>query len=156
MSRTFGRTAIGLLGLAVFLNFMNLPRSASMVGGLVLTLMTLPTIIIASRASLKSVPPSIREAALGVGAQQQVAAQGLAAPDRAHQRLDLVVAVAQGAGTQVAAVERITVAQHDVERTGDGVAAAVGRGRTDDLDALHQLGRDAVDEEAAAPETDVE
>ena len=60
----------GLLGLAVFLNFMNLPRSASLVGGLVLTLMTLPTIIIASRASLKSVPPSIREAALGVGASQ--------------------------------------------------------------------------------------
>ena len=60
----------GLLGLAVFLNFMHMPRSASMVGGLVLTLMTLPTIIIASRASLKSVPPSIREAALGVGASQ--------------------------------------------------------------------------------------
>jgi phosphate transport system permease protein len=60
----------GLLGLAVFLNFMSLPRSSSMVGGLVLTLMTLPTIIIASRASLKSVPPSIREAALGVGASK--------------------------------------------------------------------------------------
>ena len=60
----------GLLGLAVFLNFMNLPRSASLVGGLVLTLMTLPTIIIASRASLQSVPPSIREAALGIGASQ--------------------------------------------------------------------------------------
>ncbi|NCC77696.1 MAG: DUF3333 domain-containing protein, partial [Clostridia bacterium] len=60
----------GLLGLAVFLNFMNLPRSSSTVGGLVLTLMTLPTIIIASRASLKSVPPSIREAALGVGASK--------------------------------------------------------------------------------------
>jgi phosphate transport system permease protein len=58
----------GLLGLAVFLNFMNFPRSAPLVGGLVLTLMTLPTIIIASRASLKSVPPSIREAALGIGA----------------------------------------------------------------------------------------
>ena len=58
----------GLLGLAVFLNFFGLPRSAPMVGGLVLTLMTLPTIIIAGRASLKSVPPSIREAALGVGA----------------------------------------------------------------------------------------
>ena len=49
---------------------MNLPRSASLVGGLVLTLMTLPTIIIASRASLKSVPPSIREAALGIGASK--------------------------------------------------------------------------------------
>jgi phosphate transport system permease protein len=58
----------GLLGLAVFINFVGLPRSAPVVGGLVLTLMTLPTIIIASRASLKSVPPSIREAALGVGA----------------------------------------------------------------------------------------
>ena len=58
----------GLLGLAVFLNFFGLPRSAPLVGGLVLALMTLPTIIIASRAALKSVPPSIREAALGVGA----------------------------------------------------------------------------------------
>ncbi len=58
----------GLLGLAVFINFFNFPRSAPLVGGLVLTLMTLPTIIIASRASLKSVPPSIREAALGIGA----------------------------------------------------------------------------------------
>lgn len=60
----------GLLGLAVFLNFLGLPRSAPMVGGLVLTLMTLPTIIIASRASLQSVPPSIREAALGIGASR--------------------------------------------------------------------------------------
>jgi phosphate transport system permease protein len=60
----------GLLGLAVFLNFFGLPRSAPVVGGLVLTLMTLPTIIIASRASLLSVPPSIREAALGVGASK--------------------------------------------------------------------------------------
>lgn len=60
----------GLLGLAVFLNFFGLPRSAPLVGGLVLTLMTLPTIIIAGRAALKSVPPSIREAALGVGASQ--------------------------------------------------------------------------------------
>ena len=60
----------GLLGLAVFLNFFGLPRSVPMVGGLVLTLMTLPTIIIASRASLKSVPPSIREAALGIGASK--------------------------------------------------------------------------------------
>jgi phosphate transport system permease protein len=58
----------GLLGLAVFINFFGLPRSAPIVGGLVLTLMTLPTIIIAGRAALKSVPPSIREAALGVGA----------------------------------------------------------------------------------------
>jgi len=60
----------GLLGLAVFLNFFGLPRSAPLVGGLVLTLMTLPVIIIASRSALKSVPPSIREAALGVGASQ--------------------------------------------------------------------------------------
>jgi phosphate transport system permease protein len=60
----------GLLGLAVLINFLGLPRSAPVVGGLVLTLMTLPTIIIAGRAALKSVPPSIREAALGVGASR--------------------------------------------------------------------------------------
>ena len=60
----------GLLGLAVFLNFFGLPRSAPLVGGLVLTLMTLPTIIIASRAALQSVPPSIRDAALGIGASK--------------------------------------------------------------------------------------
>ena len=60
----------GLLGLAVFLNFFGFPRSAPVVGGLVLTLMTLPTIIIASRAALQSVPPSIREGALGVGASK--------------------------------------------------------------------------------------
>ncbi len=58
----------GLLGLAVFINFFGLPRSTPLVGGIVLSLMTLPTIIIASRASIKSVPPSIREAALGLGA----------------------------------------------------------------------------------------
>jgi phosphate transport system permease protein len=58
----------GLLGLAVFINFFGVPRSTPLIGALVLTLMTLPTIIIASRAALKSVPPSIREAALGVGA----------------------------------------------------------------------------------------
>jgi phosphate transport system permease protein len=58
----------GLLGLAMFIQFFGLPRSAPLVGGLVLTLMTLPTIIIASRAALKAVPPSIREAALGMGA----------------------------------------------------------------------------------------
>ena len=63
----------GLLGLAVFINFFSMPRSAPLVGGLVLTLMTLPTIIIASRAALKSVPPSIREAALGVGASRMQA-----------------------------------------------------------------------------------
>ena len=60
----------GLLGLAVFINFFGIPRSAPLIGGLVLTLMTLPTIIIASRAALKSVPPSIREAALGIGASK--------------------------------------------------------------------------------------
>jgi len=60
----------GLLGLALFLNFAGMPRSAPLVGGLVLTLLTLPTIIIASRASLKAVPPSIREAALGMGASR--------------------------------------------------------------------------------------
>ena len=63
----------GLLGLAVFINFFELPHSAPLVGGLVLTLMTLPTIIIASRAALKSVPPSIREAALGMGASKMQA-----------------------------------------------------------------------------------
>ena len=60
----------GLLGLAVFINFFGMPRSAPLVGGLVLSLMTLPTIIIASRAALKSVPPSIKEAALGIGASK--------------------------------------------------------------------------------------
>jgi len=58
----------GLLGLAIFINFFHVPRSVPLVGGLVLTLMTLPTIIISSRASIKAVPPSIREAAIGVGA----------------------------------------------------------------------------------------
>ena len=60
----------GILGLAVFIQFMHLPQSAPLVGGLVLTLMTLPTIIISTRASLKAVPPSIRDAALGVGASK--------------------------------------------------------------------------------------
>ena len=60
----------GLLGLAVFINFAGLPRSASLVGGLVLTLRTLPTVIIATRAAIGAVPPSIREAALGVGASK--------------------------------------------------------------------------------------
>jgi phosphate transport system permease protein len=63
----------GLLGLAMFLNFFGLPRSAPLVGGLVLALLVLPTIIIASRAALKAVPPSIKEAALGVGASRQQA-----------------------------------------------------------------------------------
>ena len=60
----------GLLGLAVYINFFGVPRSTPLVGGLVLTLMTLPTIIIASRAAIKAVPPSIREAALGLGASK--------------------------------------------------------------------------------------
>ncbi len=60
----------GLLGLAIFINFFELPRSVPLVGGLVLTLMTLPTIIISSRAAIKSVPPSIREAAMGIGASR--------------------------------------------------------------------------------------
>lgn len=60
----------GLLGLAVFINWMALPRSAPLVGGLVLTLLTLPVIIIASRAAIKAVPPSIRQAALGLGASE--------------------------------------------------------------------------------------
>lgn len=58
----------GLLGLAIFINWFELPRSAPLVGGIVLSLMTLPTIIISGRAALKSVPPSIREAAMGMGA----------------------------------------------------------------------------------------
>lgn len=60
----------GLLGAAVFINFFNLPRSAPLVGGLVLTLMTLPTIIIATRAALQGVSPALRQAALGLGASK--------------------------------------------------------------------------------------
>jgi phosphate transport system permease protein len=63
----------GLLGLAVFLNYFGLPRSAPLVGGLVLALLVMPTIIIASRAAIRSVPPSIREAAIGLGASKQQA-----------------------------------------------------------------------------------
>jgi len=63
----------GILGLAVFIQVAGLPQSAPLVGGLVLTLMTLPTIIISTRASLKAVPPSIRDAALGVGASKMQA-----------------------------------------------------------------------------------
>ena len=61
----------GLLALAVFIGWFGLPRSAPLVGGMALALMTMPTIIIATRAALKAVPPSIREAALGVGASRQ-------------------------------------------------------------------------------------
>jgi phosphate transport system permease protein len=60
----------GLLGLAIFINLFGLPRSASLVGGMVLTLMTLPTVIIAARAAITAVPPSIRQAALGIGASK--------------------------------------------------------------------------------------
>jgi phosphate transport system permease protein len=63
----------GLLGLAIFINKFDMPRSSALVGGLVLALLVLPTIIIASRAALKAVPPSIREAALGLGASHQQA-----------------------------------------------------------------------------------
>jgi phosphate transport system permease protein len=60
----------GLLGLAVFINWIGMPRSAPLVGGFVLALLTLPVIIIASRAAIKAVPPSIREAAFGIGASR--------------------------------------------------------------------------------------
>jgi phosphate transport system permease protein len=60
----------GLLGLAVFINLFGMPRSAPLAGGLVLALLTLPVIIIAARASIKAVPPSIREAAFGIGASR--------------------------------------------------------------------------------------
>jgi phosphate transport system permease protein len=63
----------GLLGLAVFLNFFGLPRSAPLVGGLVLALLVLPTIIIVTRAAFKAVPPSVKEAALAIGASHQQA-----------------------------------------------------------------------------------
>ena len=63
----------GLLGLAIFINWFGMPRSTAIVGGLVLALMTLPTIIIASRVSIQAVPPSIKEAALGVGASRMQA-----------------------------------------------------------------------------------
>ena len=60
----------GILGLALFINFFGLPQSSSLVGALVMSLMTLPTIIIATRASIRAVPPSIRDAALGIGASK--------------------------------------------------------------------------------------
>lgn len=70
----------GLLGLAVLINIFGLPRSAPLVGGMVLSLMTLPTIIIASRASIKAVPNSIREAAIGIGASEMQVAIGHVLP----------------------------------------------------------------------------
>ncbi len=63
----------GILGLAIFINFAGLPQSSSVVGALVISLMTLPTIIIASRAAIRAVPPSIRDAALGIGASKMQA-----------------------------------------------------------------------------------
>ena len=70
----------GLLGLAVIINVFGLPRSAPLVGGIVLSLMTLPTIIIASRASIKAVPHSIREAAIGLGASNMQVTLGHVLP----------------------------------------------------------------------------
>lgn len=70
----------GLLALSVFIGWFGLPRSAPLVGGMTLALMTMPTIIIATRAALKSVPPSIREAALGLGASPQQAVFGHVLP----------------------------------------------------------------------------
>jgi phosphate transport system permease protein len=70
----------GLLALAVFLGWFGLPRSAPLVGGMTLALMTLPTIIIATRAAVKAVPPSIRDAALGVGASKHQVVMGHVLP----------------------------------------------------------------------------
>lgn len=70
----------GLLGLAVLINIFGLPRSTPLVGGIVLSLMTLPTIIIASRASIKAVPNSIREAAIGLGASEMQVTLGHVLP----------------------------------------------------------------------------
>ncbi len=70
----------GLLALSVFIGWFGLPGSAPLVGGMTLALMTMPTIIIATRAALKSVPPSIREAALGLGASPQQAVFGHVLP----------------------------------------------------------------------------
>lgn len=63
----------GLLGASVLIGWFNLPMSAPIVGGLVLSLMTLPTVIIATRSTLKAIPPSIRQAALGLGASKMQA-----------------------------------------------------------------------------------
>ena len=87
----------GLLGLAIFINFFHVPRSVPIVGGLVLTLMTLPTIIITSRAAIKSVPPSIREAALGMGASkvQMVMHHFHLNPEMIEQGVHTMMAIAQ-------------------------------------------------------------
>ncbi|MGB5444000.1 MAG: phosphate ABC transporter permease PstA [Psychromonas sp.] len=70
----------GLLGLAVLINLFGIPRSVPLIGGIVLSLMTLPTIIIASRASIKAVPNSLREAAIGIGASEMQVALGHVLP----------------------------------------------------------------------------
>ena len=89
----------GLLGLAIFLNMFDLPRSAPLVGGMVLSLMTLPTIIIASRASIKAVPPSIREAATALGASRvQVAFHHVVPLARPGIMSGTVIGVAQALG----------------------------------------------------------
>jgi len=60
----------GLLGLAIFINFLHVPRSSALAGGLTLGIMNLPVIVISARAAIKSIPPSIKEAAYGVGASK--------------------------------------------------------------------------------------
>ena len=120
----------GLLGLAVFINFLGLPRSASLVGGLVLTLMTLPTIIIATRAALAAVPPSIRAAALGArrledadGVPPRAAAGDARHPDRHHHRPG-----ARARRNRAAAADRHGGLRRrlsdDAARSGDGAAGA--------------------------------
>ena len=89
----------GLLGLSVFLGFFNMPRSAPLVGGMVLALMTLPTIIIATRASIRAVPTSIRDAALGVGASRMQAALDHVLPQAAPGILTgTIIGIAQALG----------------------------------------------------------
>lgn len=89
----------GLLGLAIFLNVADLPRSAPIVGGLVLTLMSLPTIIISSRAAIKAVPPSIREAATGMGASKmQVVLQHVLPLAMPGMMTGTIIAMAQALG----------------------------------------------------------
>ena len=88
-------------------------------------------------------------ASLDAGADQQPARSGLTGPDAAEGLAHPPVVEQDGAGAQIAAVQGLAVAQHDVQGAGHGVAAAVGAGRAHDLDALDQLGRDAVDEERA-------
>ena len=89
----------GLLGLAVFINFFGLPRSVPLVGGLVLSLMTIPTIIIASRAALRAVPPSIREGALALGASKtQAVIQGVVPLAMPGMLTGTIIGIAQALG----------------------------------------------------------